>query len=512
MRSAGRAGGPGQAPRIGAPTIATTTLGRRAAAAPLNPFARLGWLAWRTLTSVRFAVLQISALALAGLIGTLVRQLPSFALNDPSAYAEQMNEMQRIYEPVNLLGLQLGPLMVDVFERLGFFRVFSAPWFVLLLLLLVVSIVVCTLDRTPRLWRGVRHVQAVQPAQFYDLRLSERARFEGVDASAADELNRLLRQKRFWTRATETEVAAGRHVYGDKNQYFKMATLFTHLGLILFLAGGAVTAGFGYETVVFVGEGQTAPVQPVGTPDNMLVKNISFEAPTRPDGSFIDFRTDLAVYQNGQEVARKIIRVNDPLEVNGFVFHQNTFGPAADLAIRDAAGRLVWDGPVLLAGELGGLPQGFLTIPGSTVGLLLVMDRTVEGLPRLAVSGLATTEDADEATLIFIRGLGLGGTTDPGQTGGYSISWESAGAYTGMVIKRDPGQGLIWLAYLSLITGLVLSFYFPRRRVWARLVDDRLELAMTAERYVNAEREFDELLEALSARLGRRPEKRLTTG
>ena len=43
--------------------------------------------------------------------------------------------------------------MVDVFERLGFFRVFSAPWFVFLLTLLVVSIVVCTLDRTPDLWR-----------------------------------------------------------------------------------------------------------------------------------------------------------------------------------------------------------------------------------------------------------------------------------------------------------------------------------------------------------------------
>lgn len=497
------------------------TAGGRVAVAPSNPLARLGWLAWRTLTSVRFAVLQISLLALAGLIGTIVRQLPAFSLHDPSAYATEMAEMHRIYDSVNLLGLHVGPALVDVFERLGFFRVFSAPWFILLLSLLVVSIVVCTLDRTPRLWRGVRHVQAVQPAPFYDLRLSERARFEGVDAAAADELKRVLGQKRFRTRLTDeqppvggsaTGSSPGRHLYGDKNQYLKMATLFTHLGLILFLAGGAVTSGFGYETVVFVGEGQTAPVQPVGTPDNMLVKNISFEAPTRPDGSFIDFRTDLAVYQNGQEIARKTIRVNDPLEVNGFVFHQNTFGPAAELVIHDPTGRLVWEGPVLLTGAVGNLPQGFLTIPGSDLGLLLVMDRTSEGIPLLAVSGLLATDEADEATVTFIRGLGLGSTSDPQATGGYSISWERAGAYTGMVIKRDPGQGLIWIAYLSLITGLVLSFYFPRRRVWARLVDDRLELAMTAERYVNAEREFEQLLEALSARLGKRPERRLAGG
>src|SRR4029453_8919107 len=110
-------------------------------------------------------------------------------------------------------------------------------------------------------------------------------------------------------------AAPVRHFYGDRNQYMKLTTLFTHLGLILFLAGGAVTVALGYEPVVFLGEGQTAPVHNVGTPDNLLIKNVHFEAPTRPDGSFADFRTDLAVYRNGEEVARKIIRVNDRLEV-----------------------------------------------------------------------------------------------------------------------------------------------------------------------------------------------------
>jgi cytochrome c biogenesis protein len=447
----------------------------------------------------------------AGLIGTVVRQLPSVALSDPQTYASEMADMRRIYEPVTIVGLNIGPQLVDFFERAGFFRVFSAPWFVFLLLLLVVSIVVCTLDRTPRLWRGVHHVKAVQPAAFYDLRLSERARFSAADERVADELAGVLAGRRYRLRRTVEDGPDGsrRHVYGDKNQYFKMATLLTHLGLILFLAGGAVTAGWGYETVVFVGEGQTAPVQPVGTPDNMLVKNISFEAPTRPDGSFIDFRTDLAVYQNGEQIARKTIRVNDPLELNGFVFHQNTFGPAADLVIHGPDGRLVWDGPVLLAGELGGRPQGFLTIPGSSLGLLLVMDRTADGVPLLALTGLAATDDPDEATIAFLRGLGLGATTDPAATGGYAINWQTAGAYTGMVIKRDPGQRLIWLAYLSLISGLALTFYFPRRRVWARFADGRLELAMTAERYVDVEREFEQLLDELAKRLGQRPERRL---
>lgn len=444
-------------------------------------------------------------LAVAGLIGTLVRQIPTFALRDPAAYATQLDEMHRIYDPVSILGLNVGPGMVDAFERLGFFRVFSAPWFTFLLTLLVVSIVVCTLDRTPRLWRSVHRITPVQPPAFYDLRRPERARFDGLEHSALEELRGALRGRRF--RVRQTDLGGVQYVYGDRNQYFKMATLFTHLGLILFLAGGAVTGGFGFETVLFVGEGQTAPVQAVGTPGNMLVKNISFEAPTRPDGSFSDFRTDLAVYQDGREIARKTIRVNDPLTVNGFVFHQNTFGPAAELAIRDQTGRLVWEGPVLLAGQLEGLPQGFMTIPGSRTGLLLVLQRTTEGAPLLVVTGVGESDQSDPTGLEFLVGLGLGRTTDAGSTGGYSITWQHAGAYTGMVVKRDPGQGLIWIAYLSLITGLVLTFYFPRRRVWARVDGGRVELALAAERYVNAEREFDALLDDLSVRLGRRPQR-----
>jgi cytochrome c biogenesis protein len=309
----------------------------------------------------------------------------------------------------------------------------------------------------------------------------------------------------------DEEGVAVRNLYGDKNQYFKLATLFTHLGLILFLAGAAVTTGLGFETVVFLGEGQTAPVQAVGTPDNLLVKNIHFEAPRDAAGDFTDFRTDLAVYQNGQEVARKIIRVNDPLEVNGFVFHQNTFGPAAQLAIHDPSGRLVWDGPVLLTGELAGRPQGFLTIPGSEIGLLVVLDQTELGEGLLALSGITAQPQPDGGNIAFLRALGLGRTSEPGTTAGYSITWKSAGAYTGMVIKNDPGAPLIWIAYLSLITGLVLTFYFPRRRVWARLHRDHLELAMLADRYVDAEREFDQILDDVSARLGRRPEQRIST-
>ena len=89
------------------------------------------------------------------------------------------------------------------------------------------------------------------------------------------------------------------------------------------------------------------------------------------------------------------------------------------------------------------------------------------------------------------------------------MTWTEAGAFTGLVVKNDPGQPFIWLAFLSLISGIVLSFYFPRRRVWLRRVGYRLEVAMLADRYVDVRREFGLLLEDLAHVTARRPEQRL---
>jgi cytochrome c biogenesis protein len=441
-----------------------------------------------------------------------VRQFSLRALDDPAVWAQELDEMHRRWEWLAPLGLPLGGLLVEAFDRLGFFRVFSTPWFLLLLVVLTISIVVCTLDRLPRLWRETRPSRVEQPAAFFDSRLDHRARLEagapggpGAPAATADLLADAFRARGFGVRRATAPDGSVAWVHGDRNRRTRLATLVTHAGLVLFLVGGAVTVGFGYETVLFVGEGQTAPVQPVGTPGNLLVKNLRFEAPRRPDGSFEDFRTDLAVYRDGELVARRTIRVNEPLEVDGFVFHQNTFGPAADLVIRTAEGELAWEGPVVLAGDFLGRPQGFLTIPGSDVGLLVLLERGPAGDSRLVVQGILGADGGAEPRTAFLGTLPVGATTDPSDTLGFAITWQAAGAWTGMVVKRDPGAPVIWVAFLLLLGGLSLTFYFPRRRAWARVEGGTVDLAVLADRYVDVGRELAALRDEASARL--RPDR-----
>lgn len=464
-----------------------------AAGAPTNPLAQLGQGIWRLLTAVDFAVVQIIFLSILAVIGMTLQQLPDFAFRSPGDYAAAIEEIHIRYDPV------LGPGLVNVLERLGAFSIFKSAMFGIGLVVLVVSIVVCTLDRTPRLWRDVSAVRVAQPEPFFDLRLPDRAELTGVGRT---ELARVVRGRGFHIRE---EVAGDgtAYLYGDRHQYTKLATLLTHLGLILFLVAAAVTSRFGDEQGLVVPEGESLTVQSIGTRDLLLVKNLDFEAPGFETGMPTDFTTDLAVFQNGTEVARKTIRVNEPLAVGGYTFHQNGFGPAPHLVIRDATGAPLWDAKVPMIGSAGGNPYETMAVPGRDLGLQLLLGRNEVGEGILVVLPyriVGTNPDGTDQIQNFDAVQLRRGDEKVSDALGISVTLADFGEYTLLIAKRDPGQGIVWAAFLCLIAGITITFYRPRRRIWARLAPTgRLGLVFRADRYVDVEREFGALLDDLVA-------------
>ena len=464
-----------------------------AATAPTNPLAQLGRGIWRLLTSVDFAVVQIIFLSILAVIGMTLQQLPDFAFRSPGDYAAAIEDIHIRYDPV------LGPGLVNVLERLGAFSIFKSAIFGIGLVVLVVSIVVCTLDRTPRLWRDVSAVRVAQPEPFFDPRLPDRAALAGVDQA---DLSTAVRRRGFHVR--EERAADGTaYLYGDRHQYTKMATLLTHLGLILFLVAAAVTSRFGDEQGLVVPEGESLTVQSIGTRDLLLVKNLDFEAPGFETGMPTDFTTDLAVFQNGTEVARKTIRVNEPLAVGGYTFHQNGFGPAPHLVIRDESGAPLWDAKVPMIGSAGGAPYETMAVPGRDLGLQLLLGRNEVGEGILVVLPyriVGTDPDGTEQVQNFDAVQLRRGDEKVSDALGISVTLADFGEYTLLIAKRDPGQGIVWAAFLCLIAGITITFYRPRRRIWARLAPDgRLGLVFRADRYVDVEREFGALLDDLVA-------------
>jgi cytochrome c biogenesis protein len=452
---------------------------------------------WRLFTSVNFAVVQIVAVAVLAVFGMTIRQLPGFAFRSAADYATEMNRLRSIYEPV------LGVGTFDVFERLQLFHVFNSTPFSVALLLLVISIVICTLDRTPRLWQQSAAIRVVQPDAYFDPRLPDRVSIAPGPGLSAGAVAQALRRHRFVVREAAGE-AGDTFVYGDRHRWTKLATLVTHLGLILFLVAGLVTARFGDEQGLVVAEGDTLTVQPIGTPGLLLVQNLGFDAPGLETGNPSDFTTDLAVYRDGQLLAEKTIRVNDPLTVGGYTFHQNGFGPAPDIEIKSTVdGSILWSGPVPLTDSAGGLPYGAIPIPGRAYGLEMLLSRSDAGVGTLFAEPYAIRGTLPDGTPDVVRGFPAAlrnGETANMEGLDLSLSLRGFSQYTLLIAKRDPGQIIVWAAFLALIVGLAITFYLPRRRIWARLGrDGRLDLVGRADRQVDFDREFGGLIDDLVA-------------
>jgi cytochrome c biogenesis protein len=445
------------------------------------------------LANVQFAMVQIAAIALVASVGVALKQLPDYALLSASDYALEMGKLRAIYEPT------LGPL-TDLFERLGFFRIFTAPWFSALLVLLTVSIVVCTLDRLPKIRAVTARSRVEQPSAFFDASLPGRGEIvlatpvgsQQVD-NAAERVAREMRAAGWDAQfVTDPENTSGRIIHGDKFRRSYRFTLVMHTGLVLLLIGAALSGILGYTQGILLTSGEALPVGKIGSESGLVIQNRGFSAPRTETGAFADFATDLAVYQGGVEVAQQIVRVNTPLMYDGWSFHQNFFGPSAALEITSATGDLLWSGEAPFTATAEGAPYATLPIPGSDAGIELLLQRDAAGVAAVLViaSEPISPESAGSGELrtLFASVLAPGETASaPGAN--FSVRLNSLSSYTGIIARRDPAALIVWLAAALIMVGLTLTLRRPRARLWIRIRPSQphADAALLLERGARAE-------------------------
>jgi len=539
---------------------------------------------WRLFTSVRWALVLLAFLALAGLLGVLLPQIPDTVRGDNAAVT-------------GWLDVQRGKFGVftDTFYRLGFFDVFHARWFAAGLGLLVISVTVCTANRFFPIWRTIRQPRRRVPDTYF-LRAHHRAEFATPAEPLA--LEGALRRRRYRVeRFQEGETA---YLFADRFSWAQLGTFVSHLALILFIAGALVSKFTGFSEDLFVGEGTTAPVFAVSHPDQMQVRVVDTVARFNPQGQPLDYRTELAIYQGGDEVKRCTATVNGPCSYNGYRFHQAAyFGFGAELQVRDlrsgnaiykevlaladsmpaphvivrdgdgqtlldatlvltdfvetaygttvtipGADRTMWIGVKpdessgrldLLAfepgeradavrllvppgerAEAGGLDFEFVSLqrlpasfepgfplpPGSAEEspqgqVLLEMSNVVYGVEKTSSGEAVTVPTQDGPPTLSVVGLSpLVLNLEPGQTasvGDYEYTFLGQREFAGIKVKRDRSDNLIWLATGLLLLGLGITFYVPRRRLWAKITPERSYLAGVTGHLANFGREMRRL-------------------
>jgi cytochrome c biogenesis protein len=443
---------------------------------------------WRTLRSMRTALILLLVVALASVAGSLV---PQFA-NSPQRVAA-------LYEN--------HPLLARVYESAGLFDVYGSWWFTLAYVLLLVSLASCLIPRTRGLIRSLR--AHPQPARELEgLRHFAAATVPGRPEDALERARRVFRRR--WYRVSRAN-GDDQGLAAEKGVAREVGSLLFHSAFFLLLLGVVYGKGFGFAGQVTVVEGNVftearanydvPPAEGRFFSEDMhrgfQVRVRDFEVRYRRNGLPRDFVSRVDV-RDGSGTARTAeIRVNHPLEHDGVKVYQSGYGWAPIIEVRQD-GRLLAGGPIVFVTD-GSQDQrrpwrGVVKLPslrpqvGLEFRLLPDPQSFVLGAPMLearspflgftAYRGDLRLTAAQNVFTLDKRGLreweegGIGMGQRAQLPGGLEISFPGLRQYTQFRVTRDPGTGIVLAAALLVLVGLIPALYSSRRKLWVRAVPD----------------------------------------
>ena len=169
--------------------------------------------------------------------------------------------------------------------------------------------------------------------------------------------------------------------------------------------------------------------------------------------------------------------VSGGLEVTYVARQEIPLGAIADLPLPDSA----------RGGEGGAVLQmRNVVYGGDNVSSGTNVSTGVVGTPELTISGLklqAVTLDPGEVVVIDELQYTFLGQRE----------------FSGLNVRRDRSDYLIWLGAALTGVGLMITFWVPRRRLWAKISSDGTQLAGQAPRHAKFSRELRRLVDSAGA-------------
>lgn len=409
---------------------------------------------WRFLISMRTGLWLILVLGLLTLAGTMIGQASNEVLADKDLF-------QQWYET--------GPKLkyggwAPVFSVLGLYGVFSTWYFKAIFALLATSILACSINRAPRLWRvATKPRTSMSDAFFSHAPLQASFDLPMDSVAAADQVRAGLRKSHF--RVLEGSANKGLDVYGDRFRWGPFGTVMAHISFLIIMSGFVVSAAAGFRIESLVAP-VGVPVE-VGQGTGMTAIAHSFNDSYYDNGQPKDYVSDVSVLKHGAEVARHEVRVNDPLIVDEVWFHQTSFGIGADILVTDG-GTELYKQMVSMGWQSNDGTRSFgqFQLPSKGLTVWVVQAASGQKLPELPAGTVAVEVHRDGVQQPSVKVLSQG---QPAEVDGLTFTFERSRAYTVLTVKRDPGSIFIWIGSTLLILGSCLVFFVPHRRIWAQV-------------------------------------------
>ncbi len=414
---------------------------------------------WHLFTSPKLALILILILASASFAGVMLAQAPEGARVDQTAYARWLEQVRPKYGAAT-----------DILNALGLLRIFSAWWFQTLLALLAANILVCSVNRAGRILKGaLAQPRVVLPPSFFQ-RAKLRASV-GLQGLTFEEAAELLRKslRRSGYRVLLQKQAGQAHVFADRNRFAPAGTLVHHLSLVALLLGFVIGGRWGVVDPAFVvSEGATRAIGTTG----LAVQLDTFVDEYFPEGPPKDYRSHVRLFDQGRQVREADVRVNSPLLYKGTRLHQSFFGPAAVVEVHEQTGTTLFSEAVPLAWQSQERPVGSFSIPGSGLEVYVVGPASAFIDPVIPPGQVRFEVYRVGSGTPFVMGNAVQGQSVA--LGNLTYSFVRERQFSGFAVVQDPSRPLLWAAAIGIVVGLMWTFYFPHRQLWAmceRLAD-----------------------------------------
>jgi cytochrome c biogenesis protein len=456
------------------------------------------------LSSLECGLILLGSIGTAVIIGTMILQRPM----------AREGQIEQIYAPQT----------VRILNALGLFDVFHAWWFILLLGLLGANITLASLERFPQAWRFF-----VRPHLMADERFVHQLPFQKeiplgfhAPAEALSIASQRLSELGY---APKPKVLERGILYVEKHRIARLAPYIVHASLLIIFAGAIIDGLRGFRGFVSLTPGaRTQSVEPMTAPGaahrlgfTLRCDGVGME--NYPDGSPKQYWSQLAVEENGREVIRKTIFVNDPLTYKGVRFFQASYGSAG------TPHKLVFEASWADQGGSQHPPRTFTLRPGKPARLddQGTQVELAEFIPDFVLEGnqIASRSDEPRNPAILLVVTLPGGKqasawifpkapemAPPNESGiNFQLRDLEMEYMTGLQVAHEPGQNLIWGGCLALTAGLMMALYMSHVRIWGVVGRDRkgrpaLLLGGQPSKYRESfERRFNELAGELEAAL-----------
>ena len=296
------------------------------------------------MSSMRFAISLLSILAVASIIGTVLKQA----------------------EPYNNYVIQFGPFWFQAFEKLGLYDVYHAAWFLVILTFLVASTTVCITRNAPNFAREMKsfreHVSEQSLNAFkHKHETSTTHTPEDLAASAQHYLEGQGYKVKSLPREDGVLLAA------KAGSWNRLGYFLAHSAIVMICIGGLMDGNLifkaqqllGYKKIetrdipqsqvpaisrlspsnpsfrgsVQIPEGSSADVAFLNVADGYLVQELPFTVALKQfriehytTGQPKNFESDIELFdRSGKKIREATIAVNHPLIYDGIAIYQASF-------------------------------------------------------------------------------------------------------------------------------------------------------------------------------------------